>query len=82
MNDCFKGAIAFAAVFAYGKYNEIDYFKGRAFYGLYFYGQKIKSLSDDHSKKNILIRRLHFCTLIMMDFLVVVFVIKYSWLFN
>ncbi len=82
MNDCLKGAIAFAFLFAYGKYNEYEYLKGKAFYGLYFYGGKIPSIKDDSSDKNRRIRGFHFLSLIIMDIFVIVFIVKYSWLFN
>ena len=82
LDRCLEGSLAIAVLFSYTKINEIDFFLGKDFYGIYFYGPKIKSLLRDSSKRNILTRRVNFFTLIMADVLVIVFIVKYSWIFN
>ena len=80
--DCFVGSLAVATLFASAKYNEIDFLKGKAFYGGYIYGGKIPSIEEDSSEKNILRRRLWFGSLIFLDSLMIILAIKFSWVFN
>ena len=81
--NCFILALLAAIIFSSNKLSEYDFFKGEAFYGFNTFNiAKVKSLSEDSSKQNKIIRFSWFFTLLLTDALIVFVIITKSWLFN
>ncbi len=80
--SCVETALLLSVAFSWSKANEIDFFRGDVFHGWYIFGGYIKSLKEDNSRQNILKRRFWFVSLLLLDLAVIIFVIKFSWLFN
>ena len=81
--NCFMVALLSAIIFSSNKLSEYDFLKGEAFYGFTTFNiAKVKSLSEDSSKQNKIIRFCWFFTLLLTDSLIVFVIVTKSWLFN